>query len=101
MAKLGVFPIPGEFKSEDKWFRYFNRKQAAVLVLCGILDYKIIMFANLKGMLVPAIIVRLPVDVLFLNGGGITIDQLLFRMLYRRLHRELYTKNEDGGGDSL
>ena len=59
MAKLGVFPIPGEFKSEDKWSRYFNRKQAAVLVLCGILDYKIIMFANLKGMLVPAIIVML------------------------------------------
>ena len=93
MAKLGVFPIPGEFKSEDRWFRYFNRKQATVLVLCGILDYRVIMFANLKGMLVPAItlmlmftmtmmgivMVRLPVDVLFLNGGGITIDQLLFR----------------------
>ena len=93
MAKLGVFPIPGEFKSEDKWFRYFNRKQAAVLVLCGILDYKIIMMG--------IVMVRLPVDVLFLNGGGITIDQLLFRLLYRRLHRELYTKNEDGGGDSL
>ena len=73
------------------------------------------MFANLKGMLVPAItlmlmftmtmmgivMVRLPVDVLFLNGGGITIDQLLFRILYRKIHRELYTKNEDGGGDSL
>lgn len=115
MAKLGVFPIPGEFKSEDRWFRYFNRKQATVLVLCGILDYRVIMFANLKGMLVPAItlmlmftmtmmgivMVRLPVDVLFLNGGGITIDQLLFRILYREIHRELYTKNEDGGGDSF
>ena len=115
MAKLGGFPIPGEFKNEDRWFRYFNRKQATVLVLCGILDYRVIMFANLKGMLVPAItlmlmftmtmmgivMVRLPVDVLFLNGGGITIDQLLFRILYRKIHRELYTKNEDGGGDSL
>lgn len=107
MSRMGVFSIPGEFKSEDKWFRYFNRKQAVVLVICGILDYRVIMAANVKGLLIPAIIlmlvftmtvmgivmVRLPVDALFLNGGGITIDQILFRLFYRRIHRELYTKN--------
>ncbi len=38
MSRLGVFPIPGEFKSEDRWFRYFNRKQALVLVVSGIID---------------------------------------------------------------
>lgn len=107
MSRTGVFSIPGEFKSEDKWFRYFNRKQAVVLVICGILDYRVIMSANVNGLLIPAIIlmlvltmtamgivmVRLPVDALFLSGGGVTIDQLLFRLLYRRIHRELYTKN--------
>ena len=45
------------------------------------------------------VMVRLPVDVLFLNGE-ITIDQLLLPCV-SQLHRELYTKNEDGGGDSL
>lgn len=111
MSRMGVFSIPGEFKSEDKWFRYFNRKQAIVLVLCGILDYRVIMAANIKGLMVPAIIlmlvftmtamgivmIQLPVDALFLNGGGITIDQMLFRLFYRGLHRELYTKHYEGG----
>ncbi len=35
MAAIGVFRIPREFKDEDKWFRYFNKKQAIILVLTG------------------------------------------------------------------
>lgn len=109
MSKLGVFQIPGEFKSEDRWLRYFNRKQAIVLVVCGVIDYRAIMWASTKGLLIPAIIVmlivtlfvmgsvmiRLPVDALFLNGGGNTIDELLFRITYRKLHREIGVKNYD------
>ena len=45
MSRLGVFQIPGEFKSDDKWFRYFNRKQAIVFVICGIIDYRVVMSA--------------------------------------------------------
>lgn len=107
MSKMGVFQIPGEFKSEDRWLRYFNRKQAIVLVVCGVVDYRAIMWASAKGLLVPAIIVmllvtivimgsvmiRLPVDTMFLHGGGITIDELLFRIIYRKLHREICVKN--------
>lgn len=109
MSRLGVFPIPVEFKSEDKWFRYFNKKQAAVLVITGIIDYRVIMAAGTKGLLLPAfvlmiffsllvmgiVMIRLPVDPLFLSGGGITIDELIFRLLYRQMHRKLYTKNYD------
>ena len=90
MSRLGVFPIPGEFKSEDKWFRYFDRKQALVLVICGIMDYRAVMAAAAKGMLVPALIlmlfltlaamgivmIRLPVDSLFLSGGGLSGEEL-------------------------
>ena len=107
MSKLGVFQIPGEFKSEDRWLRYFNRKQAIVLVLCGVVDYKAIIRGSNNGLLIPVIIImllitllvmgsvmiRLPVDVMFLNGGGITIDELLFRIMYRKLHREICVKN--------
>ena len=113
MSKLGVFQIPGEIKSEDRWLRYFSRKQAIVLVLCGIADYRVIMWASTKGLLIPAIIVmlivtlvvmgsvmiRLPVDVMFLNGGGVTIDELLFRIIYRKLHREIGVKNYDEKSD--
>ena len=107
MAKLGVFAVPGEFKSEDKWFRYFNRKQALVLVVCGILDYKVIVSAASKGLVIPALVgmlfmtlvsvgivmIRFPVDGFFLSGGGLTIDEWLFRLLYRWMHREILTKN--------
>lgn len=106
MSKIGVFPIPGELTSEDKWFRYFNRKQAAIIVICGIIDYRVILSANGNGLLLPAIIImliftmtvmgivliRLPVDALFLAGGGLTVDQLIFRLLYRLRNRALYTK---------
>lgn len=109
MSRLGVFQIPGEFKSEDKWFRYFNRKQAIVLVICAIVDYRVVVGASSKGFLVPALIamilftlitmgavmIRLPVDALFLTGGGLTMDEMLFRLLYRRLNRSIYTKNYD------
>lgn len=109
MSRLGVFQIPGEFKSEDKWFRYFNRKQAVVLVICGIIDYRVVMSASSKGMLVPvliamilftliimgAVMIRLPVDVMFLSGGGLTMDEMLVRLLYRRINRCIYTKNYD------
>lgn len=33
MAATGVFRVPREFKDEDKWFRYFNKKQAVVMVI--------------------------------------------------------------------
>lgn len=109
MSRLGVFPIPGEFKSEDKWFRYFNRKQALVLVICGIVDYRVLMGASARGVLVPALIfmifltilvmgivmIRLPVDAMFLSGGGITIDEWIFRIIYRRMHGGIYVKNYD------
>ena len=109
MSRLGVFQIPGEFKSEDKWFRYFNRKQAIVLVICGIIDYRVVMSASSKGLLVPALIamilftliimgsvmIRPPVDVMFLTGGGLTMDEMLVRLLYRRINRCIYTKNYD------
>lgn len=109
MSRLGVFQIPGEFKSEDKWFRYFNRKQAIVLVICGIIDYRVVMSASSKGLLVPALIamilftliimgsvmIHLPVDVMFLTGGGLTMDEMLVRLLYRRINRCIYTKNYD------
>lgn len=107
MAAAGVFRVPREFKDEDRWFRYFNKKQAAVLVLAGLADYRIIMTASAKGLTLPAIImailftliaggmvmVRLPADTMYLTGGGITLDQWIFRILLRKCHRVIYTKN--------
>lgn len=39
--------------------------------------------------------IRLPCDAMFLSGGGVTIDELIFRVFYRKLHREICLKNYD------
>lgn len=46
MAASGVFRVPREFKDEDKWFRYFNKKQALVLVLTLLADYQLLVAAS-------------------------------------------------------
>lgn len=104
--QTGVFRVPSEFKDEDKWFRYFTKKQAAVLVSSLLIDYRLVMAASPKGLLLPAavaaviftvltvgvVMVELPVDAMFLTGGGITLDQWLFRLFLRKRRRVIYTK---------
>ncbi len=105
-VQTGVFRVPGEFKDEDKWFRYFTKKQAAVLVASLLVDYRLVMAASPKGLLLPVaaaaviftvltvgmVMVELPVDAMFLTGGGITLDQWLFRLFLRKRQRVIYTK---------
>lgn len=107
MSQTGVFRVPREFKDEDKWFRYFNKKQAAVLVITGLADYRLVASASAHGLTLPAVIlaillllvagglvlIQLPVDVMFLTGGGITLDQWIFRVLLRKRKKVIYTKN--------
>ena len=107
MASTGVFRVPREFKDEDKWFRYFNKKQAVVLVLTLLADYRMLVAASEHGLVLPALVaavlltlvaagivmVQLPADVMFLTGGGITLDQWLFRVILRKSRRVIYTKH--------
>ena len=107
MAATGVFRVPREFKDEDRWFRYFNKKQAATLLLTGLVDYRLIMTGASHGITIPAIVaailltlvtgglvmIHLPVDVMFLTGGGITLDQWIFRVILRKSKKVIYTKN--------
>ena len=104
--QAGVFRVPSEFKDEDKWFQYFTKKQAAVLVLSLLADYRLVMAASLKGLLLPALVsaivftvfavglvmVELPVAAMFSTGGVITLDQWLFRLFLRQRRRVVYTK---------
>ena len=107
MASTGVFRVPREFKDEDKWFRYFIKKQDLVLVLTLLADYQMLVAASRHRLVLPALItailitlivagvvmVQLPVDVMFLTGGGITLDQWLFRVILRKCKRVIYTKH--------
>ena len=120
MAGHGVYQIPREFKDEDKWFKYFTKKQALVVLFCGVMDYQMINLFAVKNLLIAGILlsclltiilvggflgmlmfftvmVVLPLDNFFLTGGGLTIMEWLLRYLYRRKSRCLYTKNMDDG----
>ena len=77
-----------------------------VLVLTLLADYRLLVKASEHGLVLPALIavilltlvvagvvmVQLPVDVMFLTGGGITLDQWLFRVILRKCRRVIYTK---------
>lgn len=107
VARMGIYQIPTEIKDQDKWFTYFTKKQAVVLVATGILDYRMIMGAGSNGMLLPAILIsilitgvmaalvliHLPADELFLSGGGIMLDQWLLRIYIRKKNKIIYVKN--------
>lgn len=111
MAGYGVYQIPREFKDEDKWFKYFTKKQALVVLFCGVVDYQMINLLAAKNLLIVGILLSclltiilvggvmivLPLDNFFLTGGGLTIMEWLLRYLYRRKSRCLYTKNMDDG----
>lgn len=106
MSATGVFRIPREIRDEDKWFRYFTKKQAAVIGGSLLIDYRMITIAAAKGLTLPAIVaaiiltlvaagvvmVKLPVDVMFLTGGGITLSEWAFRVFLRVRGRDIYTK---------
>lgn len=107
MARVGIFKTPSEIKNEDRWFRYFNRRQAVILAIMLIIDYRIILVSHVHGWLLPAIIIaicltmlvmgivmiNLPVDRFFLTGGGLQLDEFIYRLIYRKVHRTICTKN--------
>ena len=81
------------------------------MVLTGLLDYRLIMAGASHGITIPAIVtaalltlviggmvlIHLPVDVMFLTGGGITLDQWIFRVILRKSKKVIYTKNVEEG----
>lgn len=107
MARAGIFQIPSEMKDQDKWFKYFTKKQACIIFLVGMFDYRCLMWAGTHKAIIPilifviiftgiiasAIFIPLPSDILYLNGGGIMLDQWLIRVWIRKKNRVLYTKN--------
>lgn len=107
MARVGIYQIPTEMKDQDKWFKYFTKKQACVLFLTAVFDYRFLMWAGTHHMLVPAlmftiffsaaiasiVLIPLPSAILYLSGGGIMLDQWLIRVFIRKRNKQIYVKN--------
>lgn len=107
--RLGDYAVMHELKDEDKWLKYFTKKQLlyyGVAILIGIgeilLLYKISLVVVGVELLIINLIVafliqqKMPQDK-YLWGGGTLIQELLLRVIKKNLpgKRNLYTKFYD------
>ena len=108
MAELGSYQIPKEFKDEDKWFKYFTKKQLIVVGSALGASVLIISFFNGVGLLpvgisisevvlilsITSSFIRIPRE-RYLIGGGYHIAVILWRLICKRFpkNRVLYVKN--------
>lgn len=112
MAKF-TYNIPSEFTDEDKWFKFFTKKDMGVIIATGILTFFLYRLAGflfgkpLIGLIVGGIImivsvccamIKLP-ETLYLEGGGQTILTIILRRLIRRKNKVIYIKGYDDGGE--
>lgn len=106
MAQLGNYRIPREVEDEDKWFRYFTKKQLAVLVIVLLIDWKVCSFFYKLHCIVigitlailfliialAAVMIKMPrIKYLY---GGIGLDILLIRIIIRKAsskHKKVYS----------
>ena len=112
MSRLGRYKIPREFKDEDKWFKFFTKKQLFYLVIFGglavgavwltsnihltLLGILLAIFLIAIGIVVPR--VNMPLDK-YLWGGGVPIEKLAVRVLLKQLpkNKVVYISNVDKG----
>ena len=98
--EIGRYKIPREIQDEDKWFRFFTKKQLAVIAItlfvCGnlvILTQKL--HVVVVGITLSILFLLVTAAILFLKmprtkyifGGGLGLDILLFRITVRKVVR--------------
>ena len=108
MAELGSYQIPKEFKDEDKWFKYFTKKQLIVVgsalgasTLIMSFFYGIGMFP--VGLSISEVVLILSVTSSFIRipneryliGGGYHIAVIVWRFIVKKFpkNKVLYVKN--------
>ena len=98
-------PIPSEFTDEDRWFKFFTKKQLAVVLLNIVWTIALGKLFKLFGIMPVGIAIgviqtlvvtalamfRLP-ESNYLRGGGQIIGVVLLKRMYRRLFACIYVK---------
>lgn len=103
----GVYEVPRELKDEDKWFRFFTKKQLFVVgIAAGICAFLFFILTGL-GLFVLALILSVGILVLavfyaffimpdnkYMYGGGYAISTLIMRLINKRFlaRKVIYVK---------
>lgn len=103
----GVYEVPRELKDEDKWFRFFTKKQLFIVgIAVGICGFLFAILTGL-GLFVLALIISVVILVLaifyaffimpdnkYLYGGGYEISTLIMRLINKKVisRKVIYVK---------
>ena len=115
MAQLGKYKVPRELQDEDKWFKFFTKKQLATAIVIIFIDWQIVTFFYNIHMVIVGITLALFFTIVcgavvslkmpnnrHLHGGGVGLDALAIRIMKRKLIKKnkiIYTsclRNEEG-----
>lgn len=104
-----TYDVPGEFSDEDRWFRFFNKKQILVLAITAAMALFLFKMFSLFGVGWIGLLIGIPFSLVstlltiipmpeenYLRGGGLTMDVILARKVIRKKTRCLYVKGIGG-----
>ena len=100
MAKIGRYKIPRPLQDEDKYFKYFNKKQSiymvfGILISVGGFAITVPFKLTLIGFIIMALVIplaffiprlKMPGDK-YLWGGGTDLEEIFKRVLVKRFDR--------------
>lgn len=110
MSSLGSYRIMKPLKDEDRWFKFFTKRQLLFVIVGIVLSSFVYPFFSKLGLRIVGIIlveiIMLSMLVLaflklpyakYLIGGGRYVHEILMRLLVKKLpkNRVIYTKNYD------
>ena len=102
----GTFKIPMDTKDEDKWLKYFNKAQLAVILFVVLIDFGICKLTKALGVLPIGIFIAIMLliaacivtlfkvpETSHVIGAGNNIGKILIRMfIHRRIYRKVYIR---------
>lgn len=105
MSSMGEYPVPGELKDEDKWFKFFTLKQLFIVGSAGVICAGIIKLGIAVKMIMPAAVISALIMAItifmavkkiskkrYILGSGRPMYSLIVARLIRMSHKKICIK---------
>lgn len=94
---IGKYKIPRELQDEDKWFKFFTKRQLAILIVALFIDFWVVALFYKLHIVVVGVVLAILIFVFALaiiyfkmprsrhtHGGGLGLDTIAMRILKRK-----------------